>query len=276
MRKYLLLLLLSGWVLQLSAQHPPVFEGMISDTTFIKINDLNVNLVRYSYLNKGINFLAVHDNEDTGVKAAFQYIKENGGRIIDTQYGGVRNFTFTSMMSTYQIDPNGIYTREGIEAGLAKFGNSHPDAFPSIELAAKVILNLYDLKKNGYLFTLHNNGDGGFGIASYLKGYELEKTGDSLHINFQMDPDDLIYVTEPKLFTCLKKADVNVVLQSQAALNDGSLSIYAMQQKIPYINVEVQHGHLEEHLRLIRIAVNALLETYPDLKEKTFPAAKME
>jgi hypothetical protein len=75
-----------------------------------------------------------------------------------------------------------------------------------------------------------------------------------------MDGDDLVYVTEPRLFSSLKKANVNVILQSKFASNDGSLSVYAMQNNIPYINVEVQHGHMDEHFRLIELAVAALKE----------------
>ncbi|WP_316824391.1 hypothetical protein [Pedobacter miscanthi] len=58
----------------------------------------------------------------------------------------------------------------------------------------------------------------------------------------------------------MKKAKVNVILQSKFASNDGSLSVYAMQNNIPYINVEVQHGHQDENLRLIELAVAALRE----------------
>jgi hypothetical protein len=54
-------------------------------------------------------------------------------------------------------------------------------------------------------------------------------------------------------------------LQSKDAADDGSLSLYAMQQNIPYINVEVEHGHQLVNLQLIEIAVKALKETYPEL-----------
>lgn len=268
MHKYFLLSFL--WCLSLTsnAQHPPVFDGMVSDTSFIKLNDFSVNLVRYAYKNPTVTFLAIHDNEDTGVKAAFEYIKNNGGKIIDSQYGGARNFKFLQDKETFQIDPNGIYTREGIKAGLEKYGKSNNQVIHQLERAAKVVLNYYNPEALGYILTLHNNGDGDFGIASYLKDYELDGTADSLHINFQMDPDDLILVTEQALYKEFKKQNVNVVLQSKDALNDGSLSIYAMQKKIPYINVEVQHGHQEVNLKLIELAVKVLFDVYPKLKKE--------
>ncbi|WP_442589008.1 hypothetical protein ACSBL2_23585 [Pedobacter sp. AW31-3R] len=246
-----------------NAQHPPVFEGMATDTSYIVAGDLNINLIKYSHGDPEIHFLTIHDNEDTGVKAAFQFINVNGGSIVDCQYGGVRNYKFIYNEQTYQLDPNSIYTKRGIKLGLEKYGPSSEEVILEMEKAGKTIMNHYNPAMHGYIFTLHNNGDGGFGIRSYLKGYELESAADSVHINFEMDPDDMVLVTELDLFNRLKKANVNVVLQSKDAPDDGSLSIYAMQNKIPYLNVEVQHGHLDENLNLINICAGMVSELYP-------------
>jgi hypothetical protein len=256
----LLIIILSIITFNLQAQpkHPPVYEGMTSDTTVLLMNDLSVNLVKYTYGEPNINFIAIHDNEDTGVKAAFEYIRLYGGTIIDSQYGGLRNFKLVHNEEEFQIDPNGIYTTTGITKGLEKYNRAEPAVVKMMGESANTILKLYSSEKPSYIFALHNNGDGGYGIPSYLKGYELAQFADSLHINFQMDPDDLILVTDTALFNGLKKENVNVVLQSKNAPDDGSLSFYAMQQDIPYINVEVQHGHLEEHYRLIEVAIKVL------------------
>ncbi|WP_316798676.1 hypothetical protein [Pedobacter frigidisoli] len=242
------------------AQHPPVFSAMTTDSSFIKVANLNINLVKYSYKPNGIRFLVVHDNEDTGVKAGFDYIRWSGGELIDSQYGGARDYVFNYMDDPYRIDPNAIYTEKGVNTRLKKSAYSSNEVEKMILNAGKQIVDFYNPKETGYILTLHNNADGGFGISSYLPGYDLSSTADSVYINFQMDGDDLVYVTEPRLFTSFKKANVNVILQSKFVENDGSLSVYAMQEKIPYINVEVQHGHQNENLRLIELAVAALKE----------------
>ncbi|RDC57302.1 hypothetical protein DU508_09020 [Pedobacter chinensis] len=260
MLKVALSIILICFSLLVKAQHPPVFPAMTTDSSFIKIANLNISLVKYSYKPNGVRFLVVHDNEDTGVKAGFEYIRWSGGELIDSQYGGVRDYTFNYMSDPYRIDPNAIYTQIGVSTRLKKDAYSSNEVEKLILNAGKQILDFYDPKSTGYILTLHNNADGGFGISSYLPGYELSSTADSVYINFQMDGDDLLYVTEPRLFTSLKKANVNVILQSKFAENDGSLSVYAMQNNIPYINVEVQHGHLDENLRLIEIAIAALKE----------------
>ncbi|CAM4136677.1 hypothetical protein SAMN06265348_10386 [Pedobacter westerhofensis] len=259
----LALLFLCCFALNLKAQHPPVFEGMTSDSAYVTLGDLDVGLINYKYSDQNIHFLAIHDDEDTGVKAAFRYINDNGGTLLDCQYGGVRNYKFIYEDEEYQTDPNSIYTKKGIKAGLQKYGIWDDNVILELEKAGKAILNTYNPKKAGYIFTLHNNADGGFGVSSYLKGYELEGTADSVHINFEMDNDDMLLVTELAVFNLLKKENVNVVLQSKDAVDDGSLSIYAMQNNIPYINAEVQHGHIDEHLRLIKIGARVLAQVYP-------------
>lgn len=260
MFKAVLSLFLVSASLFAKAQHPPIFPAMTTDSSFIKVANLDINLVKYSYKPNGIKFLVVHDNEDTGVKAGFDYIRWSGGELIDSQYGGVRDYSFIYMSDPYRIDPNAIYTEKGVNTRLKKDAYSSNEVEKLILHAGKQIVDFYDPKSVGYFLTLHNNADGGFGISSYLPGYDLSSTADSVFINFEMDGDDLIYVTEPRLFTSLKKANVNVILQSKFAENDGSLSVYAMQQNIPYINVEVQHGHQNENLRLIELAIAVLKE----------------
>jgi len=260
MFKTVISLFLICTALIVKAQHPPVFPAMTSDSVFVKVANLNITLVKYSYKPNGIRFLVVHDNEDTGVKAGFDYIRWSGGELIDCQYGGVRDYNFTYMDDQYRIDPNAIYTEVGVNTRLKKDAYSSNEVEKAILNAGKQIVDFYDPKSTGYFLTLHNNADGGFGISSYLPGYDLASTADSVYINFQMDNDDLLYVTEPKLFSTLKKANVNVILQSKFVSNDGSLSVYAMQNNIPYINVEVQHGHQDENLRLIELAIAALKE----------------
>ena len=259
------ILLLTCSFIVSAQQHPPLFEGMTTDSTKIILGDLELNLVRYSYNTPSINFLAIHDNEDTGVKAAFDYIAMNGGSILDCQYGGARNFKFTEDNITYQTDPNSIYTDEGISIGLEKYGASSEAVIAEMKNTGKTIMKTYNHDKHGYIFTLHNNADGGFGIQSYLPENELGSTADSVHVNYEMDEDDMILVTELSIFNLLKKENVNVVLQAQEAVDDGSLSIYAMQNHIPYINVEVQHGHTDENLRLIQLGVKAMAEAHPKL-----------
>src|SRR3546814_8896079 len=73
-----------------------------------------------------------------------------------------------------------------------------------------------------------------------------------------MDSDDLIVVTKGRFYRFYKKRGINVVLQSKRPTDDGSLSVYAEQQKIPYINIEAQEGHLEQQKQMISLTCKLL------------------
>ncbi len=60
----------------------------------------------------------------------------------------------------------------------------------------------------------------------------------------------------------LKEQEINAVLQSKSAKDDGSLSVYADKKNIPYINVEAEHGHVEEQARMLK----ALKDTIEKLR----------
>ncbi len=213
-------------------------------------------MLRHRYGEPTLHFLSLHDNEDTGVKAAFEFMRINGGTLLELRYGSVRNIAFCSDSSELQIDPNRIFSTPGIEAFFRDENGAR-----QISALADSILRLYDYEKTGYILTLHNNTDSAFSIRSYLAGNDREGVASEVYFNPDMDPDDFILVTEPFFFEYLKKQKISTVLQSPTTPDDGSLSLYAGLRKIPYINVEVQHRHLDENLRLIN-AVNTMLQEF--------------
>src|SRR3546814_2746703 len=81
----------------------------------------------------------------------------------------------------------------------------------------------------------------------------MDNAAAKVHINPRLDIDDFVFVTDPWIVDYLKGKNINVVLQSPDAPNDGSLSVYAAMLGIPYVNIEVQDGHLRQHRELIDI-----------------------
>lgn len=234
-----------------------------------QLGNKKVNIVNYHRGSPHIKFLVIHDNEDTGVKAALNFIRGNGGSLIDLQYGAERNIVFSDTVNTYQFDPNTMFTGAGAYRGLDKYTYRllSPNAPPSIIKLGQAVLACYNPDSLGYIVTLHNNSDGAFSIQSYREQNYLKTTASQLYINDQMDPDDLAFVTDSWFFNYLKQQNINVILQSKEAADDGSLSVYAEKRNIPYVNIEVQHGHIDEHYRLIEV-VNQMLKEYGDLKKR--------
>lgn len=221
-----------------------------------------VDILKSNYKKANLNFLILHDNENTGVRAAHAFCKINGGSLTELQYGNTRNITFGSRRSLLSFDPNQIFNDVGAYLSLKRHSKGREDSL-AVQKArdlARLALKVYNPDTSGYIITLHNNSDGKFSIESYLEGNYLHGTADSVYINPAMDPDDLVLVTDPAFFNFLKQQNVNVVLQSPTGPADGSLSVYAQVNKIPYFNIEVQHGHLAENIRLIYV-VESMFKT---------------
>lgn len=256
-----LLPLLLGLNLSISAISQPLPPGSRKDSCLFMLNDKPVEMIRYQYGEPHIRFLALHDTEKTGLKAAFRFMGIYGGCAVELNYGLVRNIDFLDDLKEFSFDPNRMFTDNGAISGLIK------DSEPRIPvcLPAKVkklgieVLKYVNADSIGVVIALHNNYDGGFSILSYTKGNYLENTAAEVFINPEMDADDFVFVTDRRFFNFLKERQINVVLQSNDAPDDGSLSVYSMQAHIPYANIEAQHGHLEENYRMI-IEVDEMLK----------------
>ncbi len=209
---------------------------------------------------KGPMFVNVHENESTSVDAARAVIKKGGGVLVLLHQGKTRNLNFTYRGRAYTVDPNRIYTREGIIASLKSL--SRKAEKPVVDFVEDVGLqilaamgeNLYP--KHRVIVALHNNTEGSLSIASYDVAKPLRQGVAKVVKSRTADPDASFLVTDVRLFDALAKGRVwNVVLQHTAtAPDDGSLSIVAGQFKVPYVNIEAQHGHLSMQITMVRKA----------------------
>ena len=139
-----------------------------------------------------------------------------------------------------------------IQATLKKLSVYNNQAKKQVEgFANTIIQQIGDAKM---IVAMHNNGNKGLSIKSYLKGGTEYANAANVYVNALMDEDDFVYTTDKKVFTFLKENKINVILQkSSGAVDDGSLSIYYGNKKIPYINIEAEQGHLKEQIQMLRI-----------------------
>jgi hypothetical protein len=94
--------------------------------------------------------------------------------------------------------------------------------------------------------TIHNNSEGGYSALSYDENGDLSSDARSVYLVPDEDPDDFFFVTTDALYDTLRVRDANVVLQDNLlAQDDGSLSVLAGRDGIPYVNVEAQHDHVD-------------------------------
>jgi hypothetical protein len=208
---------------------------------------------------KGPMFVNVHENESTSVDAARAVIKKSGGVLVLLHQSKTRNLNFTYHGKAYAVDPNRIYTQEGIIASLKSLsGRAEKPVFDFVEDLGLQILtamgkNLYP--KHKVIVALHNNTEGSLSIASYDTTKPLRHGVARIVKSRTADPDDFFLVTDTRLFDALAKDGVwNVVLQHSATVkDDGSLSVLAGEYKVPYLNIEAQHGHLSVQTKMVKV-----------------------
>lgn len=232
------------------------------DSVAFKLNDTTVTILRHIYGDDSIRFLSIHDDENTGVEAAVDFMKEHGGSLVELQYGNNRNIKFNLKSSVDKciFDPNGMFTDTGAHRTLDKHARVTPEAVGAIRSLGEKVLEMYNYDSLGYVITLHNNTEGLYSIRYYLPGKMMDTAASKVHINPRLDIDDFVFVTEPFFYDYLESKDVNVVLQSNDAPNDGSLSVYSAMEGVPYVNIEVQDGHVKEHRELIGIVAEMVKE----------------
>jgi len=202
-----------------------------------------------------IFFFNLHDNENTAVEAAAQIIATHGGTLLEFRHDGERLISFDVGTDHFKFDPNRMFSAVGIAKDLIKHGPDSPQAREAVAGFGRRIVNEYIEPNRKLVVTVHNNtNDGGLTVNSYVAN-----TGETAEVfsSPDQDIDDFFIVTEKDFFTKLKSRGFNVVLQdterikSDDSLDDGSLSIYCGRNGIPYVNVESEHGHLEQQVKML-------------------------
>ena len=225
------------------------------DSVTIKKYDIGDNALTFHRAiyyphTEAVSFINLHDDENTSVEAGLDFLSRYGGTLLQLQHGGQRFFRFMLNGQSFAFDPNRIFTPAGVRATLQKQGLYREDAANEIKKVADSLLIQYvDDKK--LVIALHNNSERGLSILSYKKGGFEAKNAARLYINRAMNPHDFILTTDVSFFNYIKRKKINVILQDQRPADDGSLSVYAAQKKIPYINIEALHGHLIEQIRML-------------------------
>lgn len=246
------------------AQQPEVPALPVSQTVELG-SDTKVKVAPTCYNPiQGIYFVHVHEDEATSVEAALEVLKARDfGCFVTLQHGNGRNIKFTLEGNAYQFDPNRMFTNTGRMATLKKFGRVSPAAAENIRLLAEYFTRTY-IDSSRLVIALHNNtNDGGLTIKSYAKGGDYANEAAEVYINPNEDPDDFVYTTTRQAFEFFKEQQLNVLLQqNQGVTDDGSLSVYAAQKGIDYINIEAEHGRTAQQKKMLEAAFAYIARYY--------------
>lgn len=196
---------------------------------------------------KGKNFIHVHHNEQTALRAAKAVIRQEGGSLITLIHSGGRNIVFHLNHQRYEFDPNRIFTDKGIKKTLTQFGHYSPEAHREVK---KLAVKIEQLLPEGKLIAVHNNSS--YSLKDYLPGHKLAHDAKKLNMSPENYYRNFFLVTKLSDYIRLKLEGFNGVLQNPTATDDGSLSI--LLAKSEYINVEAGFDQLVEQIKMLQRA----------------------
>lgn len=233
----------------------------IIDTLFHKIGETDVIVTRYKYEPVSDLFIIkLHDNEQTAEEAAKDVLKEFGGVLLVVESNNERSIQFQHQQQLYRFDPNRMFSDSGIVANLKTLNSVSLFAVDEIKGFADFILK--QIPDSVIIVAVHNNTNERFSVNDYLPGGSLEKETIASYKNSKEDADDFVLTTDSLLYSHFVKEKVNTALQnSNGVTDDGSLSVYCGKNGRSYLNIEAEHGHVQEQVEMLRTMI-AFLRKY--------------
>ncbi len=228
-------------------------------------------------------FIHVHENEVASLQAGLALVESHGGRLVTLKHsksGVNRNIRFVYKGEKYEFDPNRIYSSniDVVRKALKTNESNKLHVNEALNQVLELSRSIWDeIKTASYLISLHNNKNecakcerkGWFGfrmvepsynIGSYVKTCDIESessaSAESIFINPKFNNSEFFIVTDEKDFAFLSEQKMNVVLQNKNPIDDGSMSVFAVKNKMRYMNAEAKHGKLTEQKQMLEIIKN--------------------
>jgi hypothetical protein len=208
-----------------------------------------------------IVFINLHDDEVTSVDAAKRVLEEYGGILIEIENNAQRNIRFRLDRYFYKVDPNRIFSEEGIKKSLEQFGKTSGNAIDEVEkLGQRIIQLIPDGAK--CVIALHNNTPDLFSVTEYAPGNKRSVDSKKVYINAEQDTDDFFLTTDNNLYEKLADKGFNTILQdNNNCIEDGSLSVYCGKKNIRYVNCETEHGKNEQYYEMMKALMATLFNS---------------
>ena len=231
----------------------------MENTVYYQLGDTRIPIRVSQYGNQQqVLYLNLHDNEFTSVEAAKALLEQQGGTLVRIENRRQRMIIFRLRGKKFIIDPNRIFSREGIIRSLNETRTYAPWAVDEIEKFGQRILDLIP-QNISLIVALHNNFEGSFSIRNYLPGGDRSHDAKAVQFLLQNDPDDIALTTDEGIYLAMTAGGFNTIWQDNATVKrDGSLSVYCGQKGIRYINIETEHGRLERYQRMLQVLLQHL------------------
>jgi hypothetical protein len=237
----------------------------------LKLGETAVKVNVYERAGASVTFFSPHHNERGARELAKELVAARGGRFVEVEAlddagAPARRLRFKVGGKPYSVDPNRIYTAQGRRClNLPAEAEGAVKAFAD-ELLALLFAPGGRLRAGESVFVaVHNNADvelsapaerdrdltavgfvGPLRSRATFRGEFAESAAGVYLSNAEEDEDNFALVTTPALVAHFAGRGFNVVLQKPAAqlrdgkcsVDDGSLSVYAAFNDVPYVNLE--------------------------------------
>lgn len=202
----------------------------------------------------------LHSNEDASVKGAMTVLEKYGGTLIKIENNRQRVIRFRLKGVTYSFDPNRIFSAAGIEQTLRENSRFNEAAAAEIEKFATHLLSMIG-DSTPCVVALHNNTENAYSVRTYLEGGNRQTDAKAVYANEEQDVDDIVFTTDSLLYQRMAEYGYNSIWQDNInAKKDGSLSIYFGEAGRRYINIETQHGKVDQYAEMLEKLLGILAE----------------
>ncbi|HRQ89509.1 MAG TPA: hypothetical protein PLA50_11965 [Bacteroidia bacterium] len=191
--------------------------------------------------NRDVLVISLHSNEATCRQVARELLPKLGGRYVALDAGGDRRLHLRPGKDQVTIDPNRMFTPQGVQIDLKKGAIARNGDVESILRFGDSVVRTF-LPGARVVVAVHNNTNGGYSIKSYQSSGSEAGAARQIHVSSAHDPDNFFITTHESDYAALVALGYNVVHQSASPPDDGSLSVFAARNGIRYVNVEAEHG----------------------------------
>jgi len=200
----------------------------------------------------GLTFVNLHDDENTCVEAAKQYIRDHGGRLVELRHGRGRDVVIRRNGIKHRFDPNRMFSDGGLQKSLAHFENHTRENMALVARFRQQVVDLVGIEQGKAIVAVHNNTEGRLTIHDFKPGGLYGDGTQEVFVSPTEDPDDFFVTNAPALYNALVSLRYNVALMAEKSPTDrGTLARYVHEAGGIYVNIEAQHGHLKKQLLML-------------------------
>ncbi|MBK9256514.1 MAG: hypothetical protein IPM42_13585 [Saprospiraceae bacterium] len=258
-----------------------IAQDFIPQIKLIPLGEDTVRLHIFEKAGEQIVYVHVHENETASLEAGMAVLNKYGGKLItlvhsqDTTKN--RNVSFRFKGTTYQFDPNRIYTSDDIILKKnIKVINGNGTVTKTVLKMVKNLASVIWSEASPFslIVALHNNRNAparvicpywfwcqleaeSYNITSYVKKNDISSESNlscsDIYINPEINNSEFFIVTDRRDFSIFYKKRYSVVLQNQNPVDDGSMSVFASKNEKRYINAEAKHERVTEQTAMLEL-----------------------